>query len=410
MLALRIALRYLLARKSHNAVNVIAIIAVLGVAVASAAMVVVLSVFNGFTDLAESHISKYDPEIQVTRADGRVIGNADSLAAALQADKDIAMAMPTLSERALISTYTAQCPVRFKGVPEHYERMNHLDRTIVDGVYAVCSTDDIPAVQISVGVSNSVMLHPNADSHIEIYVPRRQGRINPANPAAAFRSSKVVISGVFQVNQQDIDADGMIVPLAVARDLLEYDTEASAVEVSVAEGRDVATVKSNLKARLGADYDVKNRLEQRAESFRMISIEKWVTFMMLIFVLVISLFNIISTLSLLVIEKRDNMATLRAFGATQSMVRRVFILEGWLITAIGGILGIAIGVALVYAQQTYHLIKIGGDSAALVVRWYPVHLLYSDMFVVFGCVLATGLLTAQITRLFLKKTERTNLY
>jgi ABC-type lipoprotein release transport system permease subunit len=410
MLALRIALRYLLARKSHNAVNVIAIIAVLGVAVASAAMVVVLSVFNGFTDLAESHISKYDPEIQVTRADGRVIGNADSLAAALQADKDIAMAMPTLSERALISTYTAQCPVRFKGVPEHYERMNHLDRTIVDGVYAVCSTDDIPAVQISVGVSNSVMLHPNADSHIEIYVPRRQGRINPANPAAAFRSSKVVISGVFQVNQQDIDADGMIVPLDVARDLLEYDTEASAVEVSVAEGCDVATVKSNLKARLGADYDVKNRLEQRAESFRMISIEKWVTFMMLIFVLVISLFNIISTLSLLVIEKRDNMATLRAFGATQSMVRRVFILEGWLITAIGGILGIAIGVALVYAQQTYHLIKIGGDSAALVVRWYPVHLLYSDMFVVFGCVLATGLLTAQITRLFLKKTERTNLY
>jgi ABC-type lipoprotein release transport system permease subunit len=399
-----------LARKSHNAVNVIAIIAVLGVAVASAAMVVVLSVFNGFTDLAESHISKYDPEIQVTRADGRVIGNADSLAAALQADKDIAMAMPTLSERALISTYTAQCPVRFKGVPEHYERMNHLDRTIVDGVYAVCSTDDIPAVQISVGVSNSVMLHPNADSHIEIYVPRRQGRINPANPAAAFRSSKVVISGVFQVNQQDIDADGMIVPLDVARDLLEYDTEASAVEVSVAEGCDVATVKSNLKARLGADYDVKNRLEQRAESFRMISIEKWVTFMMLIFVLVISLFNIISTLSLLVIEKRDNMATLRAFGATQSMVRRVFILEGWLITAIGGILGIAIGVALVYAQQTYHLIKIGGDSAALVVRWYPVHLLYSDMFVVFGCVLATGLLTAQITRLFLKKTERTNLY
>jgi ABC-type lipoprotein release transport system permease subunit len=318
--------------------------------------------------------------------------------------------MPTLSERALISTYTAQCPVRFKGVPEHYERMNHLDRTIVDGVYAVCSTDDIPAVQISVGVSNSVMLHPNADSHIEIYVPRRQGRINPANPAAAFRSSKVVISGVFQVNQQDIDADGMIVPLDVARDLLEYDTEASAVEVSVADGGDVATVKSNLKARLGADYDVKNRLEQRAESFRMISIEKWVTFMMLIFVLVISLFNIISTLSLLVIEKRDNMATLRAFGATQSMVRRVFILEGWLITAIGGILGIAIGVALVYAQQTYHLIKIGGDSAALVVRWYPVHLLYSDMFVVFGCVLATGLLTAQITRLFLKKTERTNLY
>jgi ABC-type lipoprotein release transport system permease subunit len=410
MLALRIALRYLLARKSHNAVNIIAIIAVLGVAVASAAMVVVLSVFNGFTDLAEEHISQYDPEIEISRTDGRVIGNADSLAAALQADKSIQFAMPTLSERALINTYTAQCPVRFKGVPEHFERMSHIDKTIVDGEYAVCTTDDFPAVQISVGVSNSVMLHPNADAHIEMYVPRRQGRINPANPAAAFRSAQVAISGVFQVNQSDIDADGIIVPLSVARDLLEYDTEASAVEIGIAKGYDLETVKANLKTRLGADYAVKNRLEQRAESFRMISIEKWVTFMMLIFVLVISLFNIISTLSLLVIEKRDNMATLRAFGATQSMVRRVFILEGWLITAIGGIFGIALGVALVYAQQTYHLIKIGGDAAALIVRWYPVHLLYGDLLIVFGCVLATGLLTAQITRLFLKNTERTNLY
>jgi ABC-type lipoprotein release transport system permease subunit len=409
MLALRIALRYLLARKSHNAVNIIAIIAVLGVAVASAAMVVVLSVFNGFTDLAQSHLSKFDPEIEITRADTRVISNADSLASALQAMPQVDCAMPTLSERALISTYSAQSPVKFKGVPPHFERLNHIDKSIVDGTWAECTTDDFPAIQISVGVSNAVMLRPNADAHVELYVPRRQGRINPANPAAAFTSASVAVSGVFQVNQSDIDADGVIIPLDVARDLLDYTTEASAVEVSTAKGTDIETLKQTIAQKLGSEYSVKNRLEQRVESFRMISIEKWVTFMMLIFVLVIALFNIISTLSLLVIEKRDNMATLRAFGATQSMVRRVFILEGWLITAVGGIVGIALGVGLTLAQQNYQLIKISGDPSTLTIVAYPVHLLGSDLLVVFAAVLATGLLTAQITRIFLKSSEHTNL-
>jgi ABC-type lipoprotein release transport system permease subunit len=409
MLALRIALRYLLARKSHNAVNVIAVIAVLGIAVAAAAMVVVLSVFNGFTDLAQLHLSKYDPELQVTRTDSRVISNADSLAVVVGKEPGIAYALPTLSERALISTYSAQAPVQFKGVPEHFERMSGIDKSIVEGEYAVCTTDDFPAIQISVGVSNAVMLRPNADAHCDLYVPRRQGRINPANPAAAFTSASVAVSGTFRVNQSDIDADGVLIPLDVARDLLDYTTEATAIEIAVAKNVDIDKVQAALSAKLGADYVVKNRLQQRSEAFRMISIEKWVTFMMLIFVLVIALFNIVSTLSLLVIEKRDNMATLRAFGATQSMVRRVFILEGWLITAVGGIVGIALGVGLTLAQQNYQLIKIGGDPSTLTVTAYPVHLIPSDLLVVFAAVLATGLLTAQITRVFLKTSQRTNL-
>jgi ABC-type lipoprotein release transport system permease subunit len=201
----------------------------------------------------------------------------------------------------------------------------------------------------------------------------------------------------------------VLIPLDVARDLLDYTTEATAIEIAVAKNADIDKVQAALSAKLGADYVVKNRLQQRSEAFRMISIEKWVTFMMLIFVLVIALFNIVSTLSLLVIEKRDNMATLRAFGATQSMVRRVFILEGWLITAVGGIVGIALGVGLTLAQQNYQLIKIGGDPSTLTVTAYPVHLIPSDLLVVFAAVLATGLLTAQITRVFLKTSQRTNL-
>jgi ABC-type lipoprotein release transport system permease subunit len=409
MLALRIALRYLLARKSHNAVNVIAIIAVLGVAVAAAAMVVVLSVFNGFTDLAQMHMSRFDPEIEVTRTDSRVIANGDSLAVALAADPDIAFAMPTISDRALISTRTAQSPVKFKAIPTGFERMSGIDKSMIDGTFAVCTTDDFPAIQISAGVSLKVMLRPNADNHVDLYVPRRVGRINPANPAAAFRSSSVAVSGVYQVERSDIDADGILIPLSVGRDLLEYTTEATAIEIAVAKGRDIETVKNKLISRLGSDFSVKNRLEQRADSFRMISIEKWVTFMMLVFVLVISLFNIVSTLSLLVIEKRDNMATLRAFGATGSMVRRVFILEGWLITAFGGIVGILLGIGLTLAQQYYHLIKITGDPDALTITYYPVRLLGSDLFIVFGAVLATGLLTAQITRIFIKSSERSHL-
>ena len=403
MFALKIAARYLVAPKSHNAVNVIAIIAVVGVAIATAAMVVVLSVFNGFSDLAARNLSRLDPQLRVERADGRVIADGDSLAAALKAAPGVAAAVPVLGERALAVTETAQTAVVFKGVPDSYTGVADIDSAMLDGCYAARNDNGIPADQLSVGVSNALLARPDAEAPLRLYVPRRQGRINPANPGAAFRGSELVVSGVYRIDQPDEDADHIIIPLDVARDLLAYDTEASAVEIALAPGADIKEMQKKIAALCGPDMLVLDRLQQRTEAFRMISIEKWVTFMMLVFVLVIALFNIVSTLSLLIIEKRNDMRILRALGARRGTVRAVFACEAWLITLVGGIAGLILGVGLTLAQQYGKFIKLAGDADALSIESYPVRLDGLDLLVTFAAVMATGLVTAAVVRLLTKK-------
>lgn len=400
MLSLRIAGRYLLAPKSHNAVNVIAIIAVMGVAVATAAMTVVLSVYNGFADLAAAHLSAIDAPVEVSRADGRVIEAGDSLAQSLAEVPGVETALPVLAGRGLATTPTTQAAVIFKGVPDSYNgSIVSFDKVMIDGTYAPATDGGADAAQISVGVSNSLLAKPGVTPGLSLYVPRRNGRINPANPAAAFSGADLFLSGVFRVNQSDIDADRMIVPLSVARRLLEYDSGATAVEIAPKPGTSVKTLTKTLRAKLGPAYLVRDRLQQRSEAFRMIKVEKWVTFMMLVFVLLIALFNIVSTLSLLIIEKRDNMRTLRAMGAPRRLVRAVFILEGWLITLTGGVIGLVLGVALCLAQQWGGFIKLNGDPQLLSVDAYPVRVAVPDLLAVFAAVALTGLITAAIARL-----------
>lgn len=404
MLALKIAMRYLVARKSHNAVNIIAIIAVAGITVATAAMVVVLSVYNGFADLAAAHTSQVDAQLQIARADGRVIADADSLARAVSTTTGVAAALPVIEERALAVSASAQKAVVFKAIPDGYEKVvPGLAATAIDGEFAGATDVGQPAVQLSVGVANTLLVRPDPLLPIHLYVPRRTGRINPANPGAAFRGSDVAVSAIYRVGQPDMDEDRMIIPLDVARDLLMYDTEGTAVDVSVKPGADIDAVKSALSKRLPESYRVRDNIEQHSESFRMISIEKWVTFMMLIFVLAIALFNIISTLSLLIIEKRDDMRTLRALGATRRMVRNIFTAEAWLITTAGGLLGTVVGIALSLAQQYGKFIRLNGDPGMLTVAEYPVRVAAADLVAVLAAVALTGLITAAIVRLLAPK-------
>ena len=396
MLSWKIALRYLFSKKSHNAVNVISAISMVGVAVATAAIVIVLSVFNGFSDLAESHLSALDPVLKVYPASGKVIADADSVSAALLQCGGVTHAMPVIEERGLVIYGNNQMPVIFKGVADGYDRMNALDSIIIDGIYTpgVLNND---ATQLSVGVAMQTGARPMPGTVLNLYVPRRTGRINPANPAAAFRSHELTVSGVFRVNQAEYDSEMMIIPLAAARDLLQYTTEASAIEVA----GDISA--DRLREMLGLGFVVKTRIQQQEKSFRMIAIEKWVTFLMLAFILMIASFNIISTLSLMVIEKRDNMTTLRWIGATGSMVRRIFMIQGWLITMIGGIAGIALGSVLVIAQQTGGFVKLAGDPANLAVTVYPVRLAAADLLTVLMLVAVIAFITSQTTRFFTKK-------
>ena len=405
LLSLRIALRYLVARKSHNAVNVIAAIAVGGVAVAVAAMVAVLSIYNGFDELARKRLSRLDAELQVTRADGRMIEYADSVVDAVETVAGVCDAMPVIEERALMVMGNAQMPVIIKGVPRGYsELIAPLDSLIIDGHYDTQSTTGMDAGQVSVGVANNMLIIPAAVPVVDLYMPRRYGRINPANPMAAFTQAQVMVSGVFQVDQGDIDSDHVIVPLNTARILMDTDEGATAVELSVDKGHSVDKVRDELRRKLGPEWLVKNRMEQRSEVFRMVSVEKWVTFMMLIFVLAIAMFNIVSTLSLLIIEKRDNMQTLRALGSTRRQVGSVFAWQGFLTTVAGGVLGIVIGVALALMQQYLHIIKLGGNGTNTVIDYYPVRVDFMDILAVMAAVVVTGALMAGLARVLARRT------
>lgn len=404
MLALKVALRYLVSKKSHAAVNVISAISVAGVAVATAAIVVVLSVFNGFTDLAASHFSVIDPDLMVTPARGKTIADGDSLAVAIAGMEGVAAATPTLTERGLLVAGDSQLGVVFKGVAPGYASVVDIAPAVVASGEIPAEAVDVPEVSVAVGVANRLMLRPGT-SAAELYVPKRVGRINPANPAGAFFSSLLVVDRVFQVDQMEIDADHIIVPLSVARDLLAYETEATAVEIRTAPGADVDAVGRRVADSLGTGYIVSDRRMQHAEAFRMISVEKWVTFAMLIFILIIAAFNIISTLSLMVIEKRDNMATLRFLGATRPAVRAVFAWMGAIITLTGGVIGCLLGVGLSLAQQWGGFIRLGGDPSRLSVAVYPVRVAFPDILAVLALVAVMAVLTSLVTRLFTRKIE-----
>lgn len=410
MPVLRIAFRYLRARHSHNAVNVITFVSMAGIAVAVAAMVVVLSIFNGFGDLAAANMAVLDAPLRVSPRSGGAVTDADSLCRIIAARVPGVTAVPVVSERALLISGEHQVPVVFKGIPQGYDTLSTIGGSIIDGALAWDVPDalgeDFAAATISVGVANSLLAVPDADHPVRLYVPRRVGRINPANPMTAFRGAVLSVSGVFRTQQNDIDRDHILVPLRVARDLMEYDTQATAVEVFGVPDADTDALRDAVAEVVGPQYDVQTRLQQRATAFRMIAIEKWITFLMLAFILVIALFNIVSTLSLVVLEKRRNMETLRCFGATHAMTRRVFITLGWLITAVGAAVGMVLGVALTLAQQYGHFLTLGGGEQAqdvMSITWYPVRLDPVDLLVVAAMAALTGLIAAQSTRLFVRR-------
>lgn len=399
MLAWSIAWRYLFSKKSHGAVNIISIVSVAGVAVATAAIVVVLSVFNGFTVLTQEQLTDIDPDAKALPASGKTIANGDSLASALAAVPGVAAAVPVIEERGLMVCGQSQMPVVFKGIPDDYHAAVRLDSTIIDGA-ALGEWQGMPAMTLSAGVAVTSGARPG--SMVDLYVPRRVGRINPANPAASFRGEHLLATGVSRVNHPDYDNDRVYIPLASARSMLEYGAEATAIEIAFAPGADQKATMRAVAQAAGGNVKVLSRMQLQEYAFRMISIEKWVTFMMLAFILVIASFNIISTLSLLVIEKHDNMRTLAAMGASRSLASRIFICEGWLISVFGGLVGIALGSALSLAQQWGHFIRLAGDPAQLAIAYYPCQVASLDLLIVLALVAVVALASSQTTRLFNK--------
>ena len=401
-LPLKIAWRYLVSKKGHQAVNIISIVAVCGVVVATAALICVLSVFNGFRGLIMGKLAMLDPQVAITATVGKTINDGDSVISVVSAVPGVERAIPVIEDQALAVYAQLQMPVRLKGVPDDYNTMNDMDSVIVDGVWRL--RDQVSRYAVAgAGPAVRLCVRPEFLGMINLYAPQRQGRVNLANPMGAFRQDSLFVSGIFQLQQNSYDADLIYVPLDVARDLFDYESEATQIEVKLAAGADEGQVMRGISQALGNGYQVKNRLMQQREAYRLVNIEKWMAFLLLAFILVIATFNVISTLSLLIIEKDESIATLRALGANDRQISRIFVLQGWLITLVGALVGVIIGLVLCLCQQQYGWLRLSGDPANMIINAYPVEVQWTDVIVTLALVAAVGLLTSMVTALIMRR-------
>lgn len=388
-----IARRYLFSKKSHNAINVISGISVCGVALATLALVCTLSVFNGFQDLVSNLFTAFDPELKVVPATGKVFDGQDKSIVAIRKMPEVALVCESLEDNALVQYQGRQAMAVVKGVEDNFTELTPID-TILFGKGELLLHDEvvdyaIPGVQLLANLGTGIrFLDP-----LEVYAPKRGAKVNMANPAASFTGGNLFSSGlVFAVNQEKYDGSYIITSLQFARKLFQYTTEVSAINLKLKPGTNVDVFKRKLEKHLGERFRVLDRYEQQADTFRIMKIEKFISYLFLTFILMIACFNVIGSLSMLIIDKRDDVVTLRNLGANDRQIVRIFLFEGRLISFIGAVAGIVLGVLLCWLQQTFGLISLGA-SGSFIVDAYPVSVHWQDVGLVFVTVLAVGFLS-----------------
>ena len=392
-LALYIAKRYLFSKKRHNAINIVSLISMCGVVVGSIALVCVLSVFNGFQSVIEDLFSNFDPQLKVVATTGKVF-EPDSISHALN-HKDISHTCYVLQDNALLKFGEKQLPVTIKGVPEDYNKVSGIDSILIEGNFSVKEGSFNMAVG-GVALANTLGSGLRFVQPIWLYAPKRVGNLNPMMVDNAFNREHAFLTGIYMVQQEKYDNNFLIVPLELARNLYDYTTEVSAVELKLAEDANEKEVKFYISDALGSNYKVLDRYEQQEEFFNMLQIEKWVTYLILSFILLIAIFNIVGSLSMLIIEKKEDVKILSGLGAEESLIKNIFLFEGWLISVVGAFIGIVIGVALCYIQMEFGIIKLVSTAGTYLVDAYPVNLVFSDVIVIFLTVISMGFFASYI--------------
>ena len=387
------ARRYLFSKKSHNAINIISMVSVCGVVIATLALVIALSVYNGFGDLIATLFSTFDPEMKITPVKGKVFDPSTARFDALRKLPEVSFVGEVLEDHALIRYGKHQVIVTLKGVDQQYNKLTNIEKTLIDGRFAL-HEDVLDYATLGAGVASMLGVNVGFQSPIDIYVPKRDKKINLANPNASFTLKHVLIGGVFCMNQAAYDEHYMLVPLALTRNLFRYTKEVSALELKLNPQANIQSTKEKIKALLGPNYNVKDRYEQQAASFRMMRIEKWMTFLILIFILAIALFNVVGSLSMLMIEKKKDVLMLRGMGADTSLIQKIFLYEGWLISTLGALTGILIGLTLCFLQQKFGFISLGSTAGAFIIDAYPVRVALLDIISVFFSVTFIGFLAA----------------
>lgn len=398
-----IARRYLFSKKSHNAINVISTISVCGVALATLALVCTLSVFNGFQDLVETFFTAFDPQLKITAVRGKVFDGQDKRVLQLKKLPEVAVYSESLEDNVMVQYQGRQAMAVIKGVEDNFDQLTPID-SILFGRGDLLLHDEvvdyaIPGIQLLSTLGSGIrFLDP-----LEIYAPRRGAKVNMANPSTGFVTGNLFSSGlVFAVNQEKYDASYILTSMNFARKLFQYTTEVSAINLKLKDGADTDAVKKHIQTLLGDDFRVQDRYEQQADTFRIMEIEKLISYLFLTFILMIACFNVIGSLSMLIIDKRDDVVTLRNLGASDRQIVRIFLFEGRMISLFGALAGVILGLLLCWLQQEYGLISLG-DSGSFVVDAYPVSVHASDVIIVFATVLLVGFLSVWYPVRFLSK-------
>lgn len=389
-----IARRYLFSKKSTNAINVISGISVVGVAVASMALVVTLSVFNGFHDMVASFFTQLDPQLKITPAKGKTAASNDSTLMRIRQLDEVAVATDVLEDQALAVYGDRQQMVTIKGVDDNYDKLTHIRQILEgDGDYALHAADMNYGI-LGLGVAYQLGIGYTYREPLKIYAPRREGQINMANLQDGFVEDELYSPGVlFSIKQGKYDKRYIITAIQFTRHLFDRDGELTSLELRLKPGSNFERVKAQIQEMAGTRFVVRDRYEQQEDTFRIMKVEKLMAYIFLTFILVIACFNIISSLSMLMIDKRNDVVTLRNLGASDRQIIRIFLFEGRMISAIGAVIGIAIGLLLCLLQQQFGLIGLGSTEGSFVVDAYPVSVHPWDVVVVFFTVLAVGFLS-----------------
>ena len=388
-----IAWRYLFSKKGHNAINIVSGISAAAIAVVTAAMICVLSVMNGFGALVEQMFSEFDPVLEVVPSQGQTLRTDTLPIVSLYAREDVESISMQLEQTALVRYKDHQMPARVMGVDSLFASTAHIDSIITDGFYSVWDGAFERAV-LGRGLAAQIGISAHFTGALHLYAPKRTGRVNMLRPDQSLNHEHAFIAGTFAVNQIEYDDQLMLVSLPLAQRLFEYDScTASALRIQPKEGVKIANLKSRISNLLGPGYRVLDRYEQQADFFRILRIEKLLTFLLLVFILLIASFNIIGSLSMLIIDKSEDIRILTHLGADERTIQRIFLLEGWFISLLGTLIGLTAGVLLCLGQQHFGWLSLGSGTE-YIISAYPVQVQAIDILLVAGMVLSLGFIAA----------------
>ncbi len=391
-LPLFIAGRYLFAKKSHNVINIISAISAVGMAIGTAALIIILSIYNGFDELVKSTLSNVEPDILITPAKGKVFIPEGEAFDRIKANPMIGEYDLILQENVFVDYDGHQGIAKAKGVDSAFEAESPLAEHITNGEFSL-HKGQLPQMVVGAGLAYKMGMNPAFLASAELYFPIRDRNFSLANPAASIETVRMRPSGIFSVNQQ-IDNDLIILPIEQMRKLLGYEEEVSGVELRLVEGSTAKDLRSTIKdiqKELGPGFKVLDRFRQNTSLYKMMRYEKAAIFLILIFVIIIIALNIFGSITMLIIEKKDDIETYRSLGATDKMLRHTFTLEGWLISLLGLAAGLVVGIGFSLAQQHFGFIKMPGS---FLVNAYPVILQWQDVLATIAGVALIGYIIA----------------